>query len=142
MNAVGRDVARLARVFPGETASLDAARTAVADFLRDHGTSDQVVELARLIVSELASNAVQFAPANDYSVVVEVDTTAGAGAIGVRSAGSASLISGRDLDELDSPGDLALRGRGLGIVRTVSDGFHVVDDGDGTVTVTATIMLS
>lgn len=141
MNAVGGGVTRVLCAFPGETASLEPARLLVCEFLMGQGYEGRVLDVAKLIVSELATNAIQFSPAEDYTVVVELAAEARTASIGVRSTGARTDIPDPAESTDKMPDTLAVRGRGLAIVRGISEAVRVVGNDDGTVSVTAEFSL-
>jgi anti-sigma regulatory factor (Ser/Thr protein kinase) len=106
----------------GETASLRPARLAVQAFLSDNGVADEVIERAKLIVSELATNAVEASPGRDYRLSVAVD--ADRVIIRVRNRAPGGPLPPRTEWGPDSL--LALRGRGLHLVAALADevGVH------------------
>lgn len=121
------------RVYVGEAATLRKARRDVVDFLLECGANGQTVERASLIVSELASNAIQAAPGVPYELLLRiVDPNAASLSIKNRTRGGVppAQPTWRPVD------GLALRGRGLSIVDSLSDEVAVEVDGDE-VTVTA-----
>jgi anti-sigma regulatory factor (Ser/Thr protein kinase) len=93
--------------FPPQRASVAAARQFVTDTLIAAGASS-VLDEARLLVSELATNAVVHA-ATDFSVSVHI--SAGRVYVEVRDGDATSLGSDRP-----DPAPLALGGHGLRIV--------------------------
>jgi len=134
MNATSQE---LSRVYQGETATLRTARRDVVDFLLECGANGQTVEQASLIVSELASNAIQAAPGIPYELHLRiVDLNAVSLSIKNRTNGAVppAQPSWRPTD------DLAVSGRGLSIVDSLSDEVAVEVDGDE-VTVTAWFQL-
>ena len=144
MNALDEGAAalRISRTFAGATATLDTARRLVADVLLDQAVPAEPVERARLVVSELASNAIEFAPGADYTVTLERATSATAVSITVRSRAVRTDVPGEGTMATDEPGDLVLRGRGLAIVRTLSESVTVSENRDGTIDITATLSVT
>lgn len=123
----------ISRVYLGEAATLRTARRDVVDFLLECGANGPTVERASLIVSELASNAIQAAPGVPYELHLRiVDPNAASLAIKNRTNGGfpPAQQTWRPVD------GLAVRGRGLSIVDSLSDEVNVEVDGDE-VTVTA-----
>lgn len=133
MCAVNATSPAMNQEYAGDAPTLRAARLDVADFLLGFGASTQTVEQASLVVSELASNAIQVAPGLPYHVSIRI-VEPNAVALSVRNCGLGSVPPARGkwrpIDELSS------RGRGLSIVDAVSDEVTVELDGDE-VTVTA-----
>lgn len=136
MNTVD-DIARQAKTHPGETSSLDAARRTVVTFLHAHDMPAAVQEWARLVVSELATNAIQFSPGKAYTVGVELTADRRTATIAVRSVGTPTDIPAEALPTSDANGQLQSSGRGLTIVRAMSASLDIVGHGDGTVSVIA-----
>lgn len=121
------------REYAGDVTTLRTARHDVVDFLTECGADSQTVERASLIASELASNAIQAGPGEPYEMRVRVvDPNAASLSVTNRTAGSVPPPQSkwRPVDEL------AIRGRGLSIVESLSDEVTVEVDGDA-VTVTA-----
>ncbi len=118
----------LNREYAGEAATLRAARHDVVDFLTECGADDQTVERASLITSELASNAIQAAPGTFYQLAVRiVDPNAVSLSVRNRSAHGTfppPKANWRPVDEL------AIRGRGLAIVESLTDEVSVVVEGN------------
>jgi anti-sigma regulatory factor (Ser/Thr protein kinase) len=127
----------LNREYAGEASTLRAARRDVVDFLLECGANGQTVEKASLIASELASNAIQAAPGMPYQVRIRVlDPNSTALSVRNHSGGSAVPTP----DKWRPVDDLAIRGRGLAIVDSLSEEVTVEVDGDE-VTVTAWFQL-
>lgn len=118
----------------GETASLRPARLAVQAFLGDNGVADDVIERAKLIVSELTTNAVEASPGRDYRLRVAVDTDRVI--IQVRNRTPGELPPPRTEWGPDSL--LAPRGRGLHLIAALADEVGV-DEQPESVEVTAVI---
>lgn len=123
------------RSYPGSTDSLNPARLELADWL-DEQQLEAVTDDAQLVLSELASNAIEATPAREYHVVVSAD-----------DAYLSVAVSNEYANELPprhewAPTDvLAARGRGLAIVRTLSYDVTVTSDSRFT-QVTARLKLS
>jgi anti-sigma regulatory factor (Ser/Thr protein kinase) len=107
--------------FPAQRASVSSARQFVTDTLVDAGVTS-VLDDARLLISELATNAVVHA-ATDFSVSVHI--LAGRLYVEVRDGDPTDLAV-----ERESP-EPALSGQGLKIVRRLADswGSRVEDHG-------------
>jgi len=74
MNAHAMDSrVALDREYQGRTETLRQARTEVGGWLAAHDLGSDVRERAELVVSELASNAVQAAPGTPYRLCVSID---------------------------------------------------------------------
>ena len=126
----------LDREYEGTTNTLHAARSDVVDCLKSYMADTDVHERAQLVVSELATNAIQASPGNPYrlrvslagdrSVVMELTSTTGHDAPPPRDLwGPATAI--------------APKGRGLMIVGKLTDEVGIEQPVAGTVVVTATL---
>ncbi len=91
--------------FPAQRASVSAARQFVTDCLIEAGATG-VLDEARLLVSELATNAVLHA-ATDFSVSVHV--SAGRVYVEVRDGDPSTIHLDPDIVRLDEPGGHGLR---------------------------------
>ncbi len=116
------------REYAGEAATLRTARHDVVDFLTECGADGQTVERASLIASELASNAIQAAPGRPYQLRIRI-VDPNAASLSVRNHTAPGAVppakeSWRPVD------DLAIRGRGLSIVDSLSDEVTVEVSGD------------
>lgn len=142
MNAVdeGSAAVQTSRTFDGSTSTLAEARQMVADTLSGAFVAAESIERARLVVSELASNAIEFAPGVDYTVTVECAERAIAFSITVRSRADLADIPADGTLATDEPGHLVLRGRGLAIVRTLSQSMTFSQNPDGTLDIVAVII--
>lgn len=121
------------REYAGEPATLRSARRDVVNFLTECGADGQTVERASLIASELASNAIQAGPGKHYELRVRVvDPNAASLSVKNHTTGAVPppQAKWRPVD------DLAITGRGLSIVESLSDEVTVEVDGSE-VTVTA-----
>ena len=109
--------------FPAQRASVAAARQFVTESLVEAGVTN-VLDDARLLVSELATNAVLHAN-TDFSVAVHV--SAGRVYVEVRDGDPTEL----DLTTLSAPLEPALGGQGLRIVGRLAGswGARVEDHG-------------
>jgi len=117
MLSENHDQGALERDYAGDAASLRAVRADVAGWLGRRGSAEDERRCGVLIVSEMASNAVQAKPGssyhlqvcavNDEVVDISVQNRCGRGSMPVRSRWGAS-------DER------ALSGRGLSIVAALS----------------------
>ncbi len=115
--------------FPAQPASVTAARGFVTDALRTAGAVERLDD-ARLLVSELATNAVVHAR-TDFTVTVHV----GPGSLYLEvqdGAAGEPMLPGADVPEPDEVIDLrAEHGRGLRLVSVAADewGFRRTDHG-------------
>lgn len=111
---------------PFAAASVRAARTKVTVALRRHGVPQHVVADARIVVSELLGNALRHArPNQDGGLVLTLEMQPDSVRLSVSDGGSATLPT------LLHPPDLALGGRGLTIVRTLTREWGVREGADG-----------
>lgn len=126
----------LDRDYDGSSSTLRAARGDVVQCLSSRAVDQDLQKRAELVVSELASNAIQASPRSDYSVRVSLDDDA------------AVLIAVTSLsrDQAPPPREAwgpvharAPRGRGLLIVGELTDHVEVERPAAHTVVVTATI---
>lgn len=106
---VGADVANLGRL-----------RQHVASAAHDTGATDDIIEQLELVVSELATNAIQYNDADTLTVSVHGDGQSWT--IDVSNAGG--LV---DVDSPTLPDSSALSGRGLFLVDSVMDRVELVD---------------
>ncbi len=123
--------------YEGGSASLNTARAAVADLVASAGADPESVERARLLVSELITNAVEASPGEPY----ELDATVERALLTVEVRNRARS---RDLPPENQwhPDDvLAARGRGLSIVKALADQVSVRELDGGWLAVTATLPL-
>ncbi len=127
--------ATLHRDYEGQAATLRAARGDVLAWLSGLGADEATKERAALIVSELATNALQASPGHTYTVRVARDDDQFA-SITVRNRTTGGRPSPRDRWHFADRS--SLRGRGLAIVTSLADEV-TVDDHEGDVVVTARI---
>ena len=131
----GRD-GQFRRVYDGTSGTLRVARNDVVGWLGDHGLDTDLQERAALVVSELATNAVQVSPGSDYSIQLSIASDRSA-VIEVTSHTSYEMPPPRE--HWGPPSRLAPRGRGLMIVGEMAQDVAIdVPNGD-TVVVTATL---
>ena len=129
--------ATLDRHYEGEAATLRAARRDVLSWLDERGADEAAKQRAALIVSELATNALQASPGQTYTVQVAfVDDDHAA--ISVRNHASGGRPPAHEHWHLTDR--TSLRGRGLAIVKSLSEDV-TVDSDHGEVVVTARIRL-
>jgi anti-sigma regulatory factor (Ser/Thr protein kinase) len=139
MTATPRDpLGALDRSYQGGTASLRDARQDVVGWLGTFGADEATQERAALVVSELASNAIQASPSSAYRLRA-TRTAADTVTISIRNTSEATSPPDRDLWR---PADvLASRGRGLSIVDSLSDDV-TVEHHDNEVVVSAHLRIS
>ena len=128
----------LRRDYEGDLRTLQSARRDVVGWLADHAADEATKERAALIISELASNAIQASPGSAYSIeVAQVD-----------SHHVSISVRNRPIEHMPPPREkwrpagnltlkeMSLRGRGLAIVDTLSDEV-TIEHVDDELTVTA-----
>jgi anti-sigma regulatory factor (Ser/Thr protein kinase) len=126
----------LDREYDGTTSTLRAARTDMVACLTEQDVDDDLRERAELVLSELASNAVQASPGNPYKLRLSLDAD---GAL-VMSLTSRAHNGGPPPRGSWGPSAvLAPSGRGLMIVDELSDVVNVERPAEDTVVVTATL---
>jgi anti-sigma regulatory factor (Ser/Thr protein kinase) len=126
----------LDREYEGTTSTLRSARNDVVDCLRSHVADTDVHERAQLVVSELATNAVQAAPGTAYSLRISL-TADGSVVMEVTSSLGRDTPPPRDL--WGPATAIAPKGRGLMIVGKLTDEVGIEQPVAGTIVVTATL---
>jgi anti-sigma regulatory factor (Ser/Thr protein kinase) len=129
----------LDRRYDGTTGTLRVARSDVVVFLKAHVADEELHARAELVVSELATNAIQASPGVAYGLRVSL-TGDGAVVLVVTSS-----TSHDGLPERESWGPAhatAPRGRGLLIVDELTDCVDVDRPSHGTIVVTATLRVA
>jgi anti-sigma regulatory factor (Ser/Thr protein kinase) len=133
------DVLALDREYDGTSGTLRAARNDVVSFLREHVPDTDLHERAELVVSELATNAVQASPGVAYGLHVEL-THDGSVVLAVTSFTENGAPPPR---EAWGPVTArAARGRGLLIVDGLTDDVTVDRPSQDTIVVTATLRVA
>lgn len=126
----------LDRKYAGTTNTLHAARNDVVSWLRGHRIDPDLQERTALVLSELATNAIQAGPGNAYSMRVSLGDDHSV----VVAVTSQSEHDRPTLREHWSPANpLAARGRGLLIVSELSDRVEVGQPAPDVVVVTAVL---
>ena len=126
----------LNREYEGTTHTLRAARTDVVGCLSQRGVDQDLQERAELVLSELASNAVQAAPGNPFSLQLAL---AGDGTL-VLAVSSQTHNGGPPPQREWGPDNvLAPSGRGLMIVDQLAERVDVERPDVDRVVVTATL---
>jgi anti-sigma regulatory factor (Ser/Thr protein kinase) len=127
------------RTFSADTASIGEARRFVRHIAAEsmNGRGDDLLGDVELAVSELVTNAVEYGL--DEPLAVKVAITPESIVVSVRSARTSSAIA--DPSTWAGPLPAMRTGRGLAIVRSVSDDVSV-DADDSTVTVRCTFRLT
>ncbi|GJM39554.1 MAG: hypothetical protein DHS20C19_29210 [Acidimicrobiales bacterium] len=123
--------------YEGSTATINGARQQVGAWMSAQGCVTADVEIAQLVVSELASNAIEASAPEPYHV-----TASWQGRrirLAVASPADAVLIPDPALWGPESV--LAPRGRGLAIVQALVDDVAVTDE-EGLATVTVLISMT
>jgi anti-sigma regulatory factor (Ser/Thr protein kinase) len=129
--------AGLHRDYDGDAVTLRAARRDVVEWLSGCGADGATKERAALIVSELASNALQASPGSVYRVrLVRVDHDHAAISVSNQSAGAGPP----DREHWHPADAMSLSGRGLSIVDSLSMETTVEQRG-AAVVVTAVVHL-
>jgi anti-sigma regulatory factor (Ser/Thr protein kinase) len=116
-------------VYRGETSTLNAARTGVADWLESQGGASLLQDVT-LVVSELVSNAIEASPACDY--VVDANVSAGMVSLTVTNETTSPIPGSDSWGPVEA---LAAQGRGLAIVSALCDQV-VVSEHQGRTSVT------
>jgi anti-sigma regulatory factor (Ser/Thr protein kinase) len=132
-----RGLVVLDRDYAGNSGTLRDVRSDVVACLRssivDPGAD--LEERAQLVVSELATNAIQASPGRRYGLVIHVGSDRSV----VVQVSSTSEHDGPPSPEAWGPATAtAVSGRGLLIVGTLSDEVEIARPASGTVVVTAT----
>lgn len=127
---------RFQRAYDGITSTLCVARRDLVGWLAARGFDEDLRDRAALVLSELATNAVQAAPGRDYDVRVHEGRN-GSAVVTVTSHTDYGRPPPRDQWGPVTP--LALRGRGLLIVDELADEVCVDIPGRHTIVVTATL---
>lgn len=111
---------------PFSPSAVRSARTNVTVALRRFGVAQHIVDDARIVVSELLGNALRHArPTSDGGLILRLELLPDAVRLSVCDGGSATLPT------LLHPPELALSGRGLTIVRTLTREWGVREGVDG-----------
>jgi len=126
----------LDREFQGTTDTLGVARSEVVGRLADRRFGPDIRERAELVVSELASNALQASPGAPYRLCVAIDPDESV-VIALTSEPSEGGPPPRG--QWGPANVLAATGRGLMIVDELSDAVHVQHPPGGKIVVTATL---
>ena len=132
---LSRDLILLDREYEGETSTLRSARNDVVDALGAHLSDQELQERAELVVSELATNAIQASPGTAYGLRVSLDGD-GSVVIAVTSHTERTELPPRSAWGPTHP--MALRGRGLLIVDKLTDEVDIQRSAADTLVVTAT----
>ncbi len=129
----------LQREYQGVTGTLRAARNDLVDCLEVHGIDQDLRDRAQLVLSELATNAVEASPGSPFVVRLSI----GDGRSLVLEVTSRTDAGTPPPREIWGPAtSLAARGRGLLIVGSLSAEVDVDQPAAGTVVVKATLRLA
>lgn len=127
MNADG--ASRQARVrLPSDAASVRRAREHVATFLDGHEIGGEIREVARLLVSELATNAIKHG-SGEVTVTVRLEGDQVVVEVADSSSRPPQVRPTVEPDPEDD--DLAENGRGLQLVQALADSWGVAPAPDG-----------
>jgi len=111
---------------PFSASAVHVARAAVTHALHTAGVGANIVEDARVVVSELLGNALRHArPLPDGTLLVELVLEPRSLRICVVDGGSVTLPT------LRHPPPMSVGGRGLSIVRTLTQNWGVQESGSG-----------
>jgi anti-sigma regulatory factor (Ser/Thr protein kinase) len=121
---------------PGVATSAATARRFAVAAGAELGAGPQLLSHIALVVSELATNAIEASPGEPYQLTI--DNVDGLLTVEVRNHTTRADIPDRSCWKPRDP--LALRGRGLGIVADLAHNVQI-DTEDGHVRVKATIRL-
>jgi len=116
---------------PADPRELRAARAGVARLLLAQGVEPAVIDDVVLAVSEVLTNAVQASPP-DGVIELRVDCGRERVRVEVRNSGDAIDV---DLVDADLPPLAQVGGRGIPVVRAVTDELEARHDAPGTTTV-------
>lgn len=125
---------RVSASYPGFDQVLASVRHDIVGWCRDQGLSTVLTGRAELVISELASNAIQASPGSAFEVVFEARRPFGARIAVTNTTAGPSPPPRR---AWRPTGPLAVRGRGLLIVAAVADEVIVDRARSGLVTVAA-----
>jgi anti-sigma regulatory factor (Ser/Thr protein kinase) len=132
------DVVVLDREYEGTTGTLRAARNDIVECLKDHVSDEDIQERAQLVVSELATNAIQASPGVAYGLRVSL---AGDGSVIMAVTSTTERDAPPPRDEWGPAHPVAVRGRGLLIVDKLTDEVDV-EQVNGTIVVRARLRSS
>jgi anti-sigma regulatory factor (Ser/Thr protein kinase) len=136
MSLLRRQTVVLNRQYDGTTLTLRAARTDVVGCLSERGVDQDLQDRAELVLSELASNAVQAAPGNPFNLRLAL---AGDGTLVLAVTSQTHNGGPPPRREWGPDNVLAPSGRGLMIVDQLAEKVHVDRPAVDKVVVTATL---
>lgn len=123
----------------GDTASLGPARDAVTEWMTGLGATDDDIQRAVLLTSELVSNAIEASP--NRRCELRLSTRPGR-RVGIGVTNHQPVTEVPAADQWGPDDVLATKGRGLAIVEALSDAVSVRTVAHDAVTVEATLTLS
>lgn len=129
-----RCAARLDRVYDGSSVTLRRARHDVVTWLEQHGIEPELQDRAALVLSELATNAVQAAPGSEYNVHGSLYND---GEVVLSVVSRTSFERPPPREHWGPPTVMSESGRGLMIVDDLSTDVNVELPSTGMVVVTA-----
>lgn len=124
------------RAYDGTTRTLRTARGEMAQWLAENQVGDELTDRAALVVSELASNAVQASPGVPYDLRVSLLP---GGPVVISLASMTTNAGPPPRGQWGPTSVLAATGRGLMIVDELSDSVSVDRPEAGRLVVTATL---
>lgn len=127
------------REYDGTTGTLRVARRDVVRCLRAHTTDPDLENRVALVVSELATNAIQASPGNAYDLSVSLLVD---GSVVMTVTSSSEFTVPPPRDTWGPATAIAPSGRGLLIVDRLTDGVDVEQTAGGKIVVTATFLAS
>jgi len=134
------DLVVIDREYDGSTGTLRAARNDVVDFLKAHVPDEDLQERAELVVSELATNAIQASPGVPFLLRVELIDDVSVVLTVTSSTKQSTALPPR---ETWGPAhSRAPRGRGLLIVDELADSVAIERPSNDTVAVIATFRVA
>jgi anti-sigma regulatory factor (Ser/Thr protein kinase) len=113
---------RTARTLAAEPESVRRARDVVTVALMDAPCTPPVIEVARLLVSELATNAVNHARSSSFTVAIDVDEVTASISVHDDTPGSLAVPP--------EPAPAAEHGRGLRLVEELALRWWCTQEGD------------
>ncbi|MEP7111779.1 MAG: ATP-binding protein [Ilumatobacteraceae bacterium] len=128
----------LDREYDGTTSTLRAVRHDVVGWLRGHTTDADLEDRLALVVSELATNAIQASPGTAYALRVSLLD----GSVVMTLTSSSGLTAPPPRETWGPVTAMAPNGRGLLIVDRMTDGVDVEETLGGKIMVTATFRAS
>jgi anti-sigma regulatory factor (Ser/Thr protein kinase) len=132
---VTTEIRRRSRRYAGTPSTLRTARSDAVRWLADNGSDGGLQSDVALVVSELASNAIEADPGEPYEVALALDDEA----VDVAVASSCPAGGPGPPSTWHRPDGRSGRGRGLTIVAALSTHVTVSGPLDGKLIVTATI---